>query len=64
MTIRDLETIYGHETVTEAIAMMGAGWSTEDTVEDIVNAHKAEGCTDEEAGTILEVMDRLTEILD
>ena len=64
MTIRDLETIYGIETVAEVIAMMGAGWSTEDTVEDIVNAHKAEGCTVEEAETILEIMEKLTKIPD
>ena len=61
MTINDLNKVYGSEKVEEALAMMGAGWSTEDTVKDIARAH--ESVTEEEAEELLEIIKEAEEIM-
>ena len=57
--MKRLNEIYGHEMVESALAMMGAGWTSEDSVEDILLA--GEDISREDAELIREIMERIEE---
>lgn len=59
MTMKQIENKYGLITVTMVSAMMGAGWSTDDTQEEIAAAH---GITNGEASVIHEIMQEIEEV--
>ena len=63
MNLKDLEHIYGHEKMEMVLAMMGAGWNSKDTAEDIYEAHKNEGCTMEEAEEIMKIIIAVEDVM-
>lgn len=58
--MKRLEAIYGHDMVESVLAMMGGGWTSEDSVEDILLA--GEDITREDAELIHEIMERIEEV--
>ena len=60
MRIEDLNTIYSRKEVEQALAMQGAGWSSEDSVEDLL--HDFDNLSINEAKTYFEIIEKLEEI--